>query len=78
MNQIANTKRLSSRHGGFGTKATREGLVTKRQLARHLNFSERWVEMEVRKGLPHLKVGSRLRFRISDVEAYFDEVSVER
>lgn len=48
-----------------------EALVTKRELAKYLNFSERWIEIQVKQGMPHMRIGTRLRFRISDVERYF-------
>jgi len=42
-----------------------EPLVTKSQLADHLGFSTRWVELRVAEGLPHYRVGGRLRFHKS-------------
>lgn len=52
--------------------------LTKRELARHLRYSERWVELRVREGMPHLRVGGQLRFRPSEVEAYFGDLEVIR
>jgi hypothetical protein len=78
MSQITDIERHAYRLGENDTKPQGERLVTKRQLARHLGFSERWIEMQVRDGMPHLRVGSRLRFRISEVEAYFDGIRGER
>jgi hypothetical protein len=74
MTQITDKRRHAYRLGENVGKPQGERLVTKRQLARHLSFSERWIEMQVRNGMPHLRVGSRLRFRISEVEAYFDGI----
>ena len=47
-----------------------EPWLTKRQLAAHLGFSTRWVELRVREGMPAQRWGSRLRFRASEVEEW--------
>ena len=44
--------------------------VTKRQLADHLQVTPRWIELQHPQGLPHLRRGGIVRYRISDVEAW--------
>lgn len=51
----------------------REPWCTKQELAEHLGFSLRWVELRVREGMPARRMGQRLRFQISAVEAWLDE-----
>jgi phage terminase Nu1 subunit (DNA packaging protein) len=51
----------------------REPWCTKQELADHLGFSVRWVELRVREGLPARRMGQRLRFQISAVEAWLAE-----
>lgn len=51
----------------------REPWCTKQDLADHLGFSTRWVELRVREGMPARRMGRRLRFQISAVEAWLDE-----
>jgi hypothetical protein len=50
----------------------REPWCTKQELAEHLGFSVRWVELRVREGMPARRMGQRLRFQISAVEAWLD------
>jgi phage terminase Nu1 subunit (DNA packaging protein) len=47
-----------------------EPWMDKKQLAQHLGFSVRWVELRVREGMPCERWGKgrRLRFRSSEVE----------
>jgi len=51
-----------------------EHLLTKRQLAEQLGYSTRWIEMQMLRGMPYLKPGegrgARVRFRLSEVEAW--------
>jgi excisionase family DNA binding protein len=61
----------SNNNGGAYMHGESEPLITKDELAHHLRFSPRWIEMQIHEGLPHLRVGSRLRFRASEVEAWF-------
>jgi hypothetical protein len=49
-----------------------EPWLTKKQLARHLGFSTRWVELRLRDGLPSRLIGGRRRFRLSEVERWVD------
>jgi excisionase family DNA binding protein len=51
----------------------REPWCTKQELAEHLGFSVRWVELRVREGMPARRMGRRLRFQVSAVEAWLDE-----
>lgn len=45
-----------------------ERFVTKRELAEHLGMSTRWVELQVKAGLPHARFGAAVRFKISEAE----------
>jgi hypothetical protein len=51
----------------------REPWCTKQELADHLGFSVRWVELRVRDGMPARRMGRRLRFQVGAVEAWLDE-----
>jgi hypothetical protein len=53
--------------------AFREPWMTKPQLAQHLAVSGRWIEMQQRVGLPHLRMGGLNRYRASEVEAWLRE-----
>ena len=50
--------------------SSRERFVTKREVAEHLAFSARWVELRVAEGMPSYRFGGRRRFRISEVERW--------
>jgi hypothetical protein len=50
-----------------------EGWVTKRQLARHLEMTTRWIEMQQRLGLPVLRLGAANRYQVSEVENWLRE-----
>jgi hypothetical protein len=52
---------------GFGQP---EPWVTKRQLSEHLKVALRWIETQHHHGLPHVRRGSVVRYRISEVEAW--------
>jgi hypothetical protein len=47
-----------------------EPWLSKREIATHLRFSVRWVELRVNEGMPCERWGGRLRFRASEVEAW--------
>jgi hypothetical protein len=47
-----------------------EPWVTKRQLASHLQVTERWIELQHPDGLPHLRRGGIVRYRISEVDSW--------
>lgn len=51
----------------------REPFITKDQLANHLGFSKRWVEHRVAEGMPHFRVGGRLRFQVSTAIGWLSE-----
>lgn len=51
-----------------------EPWIKKRQLAAHLDVSERWIELRMREGLPCNRLSrGAVRFRIADVEAWLSE-----
>jgi hypothetical protein len=50
-----------------------EPWLTKRQLAAHLGYSTRWIEQQVKAGMPCQRWGGRLRFQVSAVEAWLKE-----
>jgi hypothetical protein len=47
-----------------------ERWITKRHLADHLLVTPRWIELQQHVGLPHLRMGGLVRYRISEVEAW--------
>jgi predicted DNA-binding transcriptional regulator AlpA len=48
-------------------------LLTKKQVARALGFSQRWVELRVADGMPSsLDKKGRRRFRLSDVQDWLN------
>jgi excisionase family DNA binding protein len=50
-----------------------ERLLTSRELADLLGFSPAWVQDQFEAGkLPGFRVGGRLRFRLSEVEAWLE------
>lgn len=54
-------------------RQARDGLepwMTKQQIAEHLGFSTRWVEIRMREGLPSSTMGGRRRYLASEVEAW--------
>lgn len=52
---------------------TRERWVTKRQLADHLQVTRRWIELQQRHGLPHLRMAGMNRYIVSEVETWLRE-----
>lgn len=50
--------------------STPEPWVTKRELAVHLHVAIRWIEGQHHNGLPHVRRGGVVRYRISEVEAW--------
>lgn len=51
-----------------------EPWLTKQEIARHVGFSARWVELRVKHdGMPHLRIGGRLRFQKGPVDAWMIE-----
>jgi hypothetical protein len=60
----------------FPNGASFEPWVSKKQLARHLGYSTRWIELRQREGLPHQRHwNGHCRYRISEVEAWLEERS---
>jgi hypothetical protein len=49
---------------------TNERWITKPQLAEHLLVTTRWIELQQHVGLPCLRMGGLVRYRISEVEAW--------
>ena len=47
-----------------------ERWLTTIELAEYLGFSSKWVTRRVGEGMPHARMGSRLRFKISQVEPW--------
>ena len=47
-----------------------ERWVSKRELASHYGFTVRWVEYRLAEGMPSRLIGSRRRFRISEVDQW--------
>jgi phage terminase Nu1 subunit (DNA packaging protein) len=52
-----------------------EPWVTKRQLAEHLKVTVRWIETQHHLGLPYVRRGGVVRYRISEVEAWLRRMS---
>lgn len=50
-----------------------EPLLTKKQLAVHLQVSTRWIELRMRDGLPSSMVGGRRKFKVSEVTGWLRE-----
>ncbi len=48
----------------------RERFLSKRQIAEHSGFTPRWVELQMRKGLPSRLIGGRRRFLLSEVDEW--------
>ncbi len=75
------TTSLGPRHAAGGPApgvGRREGWVTKRELASHLHVALRWIEMQHHNGLPHVRRGGVVRYRISEVERWLRGEPVER
>ncbi|HEY4810412.1 MAG TPA: hypothetical protein VIH71_05070 [Solirubrobacteraceae bacterium] len=47
-----------------------EPWITKQRLAEHLSVTPRWIELQQRRGLPHIHTRGLNRYRISDVEIW--------
>lgn len=64
------------RDSSFPVGIAQEPWLTKQELARHLGFSLRWVELRVREGMPCERFGSRLRFQRTDVEKWLKKDAI--
>ena len=53
-----------------------ENLVNKSQLAQHLDFSESYINKLMTFGLPRIKSGRAVRFRISEVMTWLERRNV--
>ena len=53
-----------------GLLADAEPLTTKKELARRLAISERWIEYRMADGLPHVRMGNAVRFQPAAVLAW--------
>lgn len=51
----------------------REPWVSRRQLAAHLGFSLRWVDLRVRDGMPSMKMRGERRFKVSECERWLEQ-----
>lgn len=47
-----------------------ERWLTTQELATYFGFSTKWVQRRVKEEMPHTRIGSRLRFKISQVEPW--------
>jgi hypothetical protein len=50
-----------------------EPWITKQRLAEHLSVTPRWIELQQRRGLPHIHTPGLNRYRISEVESWLRE-----
>ena len=48
-------------------------MLNKKELAKELNISESMVNKLIAKGLPHIKVGSAVRFNLDEVIKWLKE-----
>lgn len=55
-----------------------ERWVTKGELAAVLGMSDRWVDKQVKLGMPTKRFGNRPRFQISEVEAWLSDNATTR
>lgn len=55
----------------------REPFLTKGQLAAHYGFSTKWVERQMRKGLPSRTIGGSRRYLLSETDVWLG-VAVEQ
>ncbi len=50
-----------------GEEPSPEPWITKQRLAEHLSVTTRWIELQQRRGLPHIHTPGMNRYRISEV-----------
>jgi hypothetical protein len=67
------TQHAPAESGTVAASAMPEPWVTKRQLARHLEVTPRWIEMQQPYGPPRLRKGRNNRYRISELDAWLRE-----
>lgn len=51
-------------------RAGTEPWQTKQEIAKHYGFSPRWVELRLRDGMPHRRIGGRPRFQLGAVDRW--------
>lgn len=60
----------------FPERASSGALIDRRELARRLRLSERWIAYQIRDhGLPVVRLGGAVRFRWCEVEAWMQRRS---
>lgn len=47
-----------------------ERWFTTQEIADHFGFSTKWVLRRVKEGMPHARIGARLRFKVSQAEPW--------
>lgn len=57
----------------FRARSGSEPLATKAQLAEHLQVHPKTIERRVQAGMPCIRVGHAVRFRIAECEAWLEE-----
>ena len=72
------TARVHSLDAYRRQRAGTEPWATKRELASHLGFSVRWVELRMAEGMPHERFGGQCRFQTSVCEQWLIERGAER
>lgn len=59
-------------NGNRATVGRFEPWFDKRDIARHLACSVRWIERRMEDGLPHRHIAGRAKFRVSEVEPWLE------
>jgi len=54
----------------FAYKPQLERWLTTQEVADYFGFSTKWVQRRVKEGMPHARLGGRLRFKVTLVEAW--------
>jgi hypothetical protein len=73
---VSQLKEIENDRPAGGVVATAPGeerWVSKSDLAEYLGYTPRWIEYRVKEGMPCERKGTRLRFRISQVEAWLGD-----
>jgi hypothetical protein len=50
-----------------------ERWLGKRDLAKHLSCSVRWIELRMAEGMPHALIAGRVKFRVSEAQPWLVE-----
>lgn len=64
---------MTTHHNRREERFEHEPYVTKQYVADLYGFTTRWVELMVAEGMPCYRFGARVRFRMSEVEAWLRE-----